>query len=373
MRRKPISFAVALVAMLLVAAACGDSDDGRVAAELDEAAVNALVEHMSAAQASVTSSLTETYMTAAMSSPGEPDVAVDDVPVKVATTVGDLVHLVHLETDGFAMTDTTEEGGGSGPADAPWPEMVIEGDTRLYVNLGAFADLDLTADSPLLAGLDADSPLLAGLDTESGYDVGDLWGFVDFANLDRAPPNSWVHLGMGMTPSIVTEPLGLGEDVPQLLARALADGALLEARSGERTQVMGVDTMPYSFVIDLVDLSERPNLLGDLGSEALAAFEASLDGLPSPLPIRYTVHLDDEGVDRRTVVEVDMGAILTATSAAFDELDGVSEGEASEFPEIEYHVAVRLDTHSINDPALTVTLPDPSRVIDLLSMPLFSF
>ena len=325
--------------------------------ELDEAAVNALVERMLAAQAGVTSSLTEMYMTVATSFPGEPDVAVSDVPFGVATTVGDLVR---LEVDMTAMRDPAGEGGGSGPADDPLLEVVIEDDTRLYLNLGALEDLDLAADSPWLAGLDV----------ESGYDGGDLWGLVDLAQVDSAPDESWVHLGI--RPILGTDPLG--EDVGRLLALALADGALLEARSGERTQVMGVDTMPYSFVIDLVALSEMPDLLGSLGGEAAAGGEASLISLPGPLPIRYTVHLDDEDVDRRTVVEVDMGALMSAAVAAF-ELDVVSEEEKREYAEIEFHfhLAVRLDTHSINDPALTVTLPDPSQVIDLLPVPLFDF
>ena len=399
MRRNATPLAGALLAVLLVAAACGGADDGvatprrvrapappvepelpppaapsspaespravddetpeppagpaesAVGEELDEAAVNALVERMLAAQAGVTSSLTEMYMTMARSFPGEPDVAVSDVPFGVATTVGDLVR---VETDMAAMADAAGEGGGSGSADDPLQEVVIEDGTRLYLNLGAFEDLDLAVDSPWLAGLDI----------ESRYDGGDLWGLVDLAQVDSAPGDSWVHLGI--RPIFGTDPLG--EDVGRLLALALADGALLEARSGERTQVMGVDTMPYSFVIDLVALSETPDFLGSVGGEEF------LGGLPGPLPIRYTVHLDDEDVDRRTVVEMDMGA-LTSAAVAAAELDVISEEEKREYAEIEfhYHVAVRLDTHSINDPALTVTLPDPSQVIDLLAMPLFEF
>lgn len=352
MRPNLQSFAAALIALLLVAAACGDSGGE----DLDEGAVNALVECMSAAQAGVTSSLTEMYATMSMSFPGdEPYAAYNDVPFGVATKVGDLVR---IEVDRAAGADAAGEDGDSGPADYPLL-MVIEDDTRVYFNLGTFED----------HGMPADSPWLAGLDAETLHDGGDLWGLVDLAEVDNAPAYSWVHFALHAIPG--TDPLG--EDVSRLLALALADGALLEAWSGERTQVMGVDTTPYSFVIDLVALSEIPELVKSQGGD-LWGFAASLSGSPGPLPIRYTVHLDDDDVDRRTVVEMDMGAITIAAYAAVDDPDlMLSEEEMRELAQIEFHYAVRLDTHSVDDPALSVTLPDPSRVIDLLPIPLFEF
>ena len=166
------------------------------------------------------------------------------------------------------------------------------------------------------------------------------------------------------------QPLGdaLGDDFVELLGLAVSDGAVLEARGGGRAQVAGVETEQYSFLVDLMALAEMPGLVASMLGEDLGGGESPAVSFPGPLPTQYTIHLDDDDVVRRVVVDVDLGAILAAVFAEFDQLVEGSEGEESGMPEIEFRISSRLETPSVNDPALSVTLPDPSQVVELATL-----
>ena len=320
--------------------------------ELDEAAVAALVERIEAGRAGVTSSLSELYMSMEMSFPDEPELAISDVPLAVVTQVGDLVR---AEMDIMALMVAMMGAGdfSDDPALPAFPplEMVVEGDTRLYVRLSPLVALDQTPANPWLAELKA----------EHGDGFGDRWGFVDLAKSDRTPTE--VLADLGLDAGLAVQPFG--DDLVGLLASALADGALLEARGGNRTQVGGVDTEQYSFLIDVAALTEMPDLLGSVLGEEFGGGEASPGGFPGALPVRFTIHVDDDYVGRRIVVDVDLGEILNAAFAEFGELGSPPEVVESEIPDIELLFSIRLETVSVNDSSLSVTLPDPSQVIEL--------
>ena len=322
--------------------------------ELDEAAVAALVERIEAGRAGVTSSLSELYMSMEMSFPGEPELAISDVPLAVVTQVGDLVR-AEMDITAFIAAMMGAEDFSDDPELPAFPplEMLVEGDTRLYVQSSSFAAFDQGA------------PWLAEFEAEHGDDVGELWVFVDLADSSGNPVEALADLGLAL--DLAVQPLGdaLGDDFVELLAVAVADGALLEARGGGRAQVAGVETEQYSFLVDLMALAEMPGLVASMLGEDLGGGESPAASFPGPLPIQYTIHLDDDDVVRRVVVDVDLGAILAAVFAEFDELVEGPEGEESGMPEIELRISIRLETLSVNDPALSVTLPDPSLVVEL--------
>ncbi len=320
--------------------------------ELDEAAIAALAERIEAGRAGVTSSLSELYMSMEMSFPGEPELAISDVPLAVVTQVGDLVR---AEMDIMAFM-AAMMGAGDFSDDPPLPalpplEMLVEGDTRLYVRLSSFVALDQMAENPWLAGLKA----------EHGDDAGELWGFVDLADSSGNPNEALAALGLDL--GFAAQPFG--DDFVELLGQAVADGALLEARGGGRAQVAGVETEQYSFLVDLMALAEMPGLVASILGEDLGGGESPAGIFPGPLPIQYTVHLDGDDIVRRVVIGVDLGAILGEVFAEFDQLVEDPEGEGSGMPEIEFRISSRLETLSVNDPALSVTLPDPSQVVEL--------
>ena len=127
----------------------------------------------------------------------------------------------------------------------------------------------------------------------------------------------------------------------------------------------GVETEQYSFLVDLMALAEMPGLVASILGEDLGGGESPAGIFPGPLPIQYTVHLDGDDIVRRVVIGVDLGAILGEVFAEFDQLVEDPEGEGSGMPEIEFRISSRLETLSVNDPALSVTLPDPSQVVEL--------
>ena len=188
---------------------------------------------------------------------------------------------------------------------------------------------------------------------------------MDLADSSGTPTEVLADLGLAL--DLAVQPLGdaLRDDFVELLAVAVADGALLEARGGGRAQVAGVETEQYSFLVDLMALAEMPGLVASMLGEDLRGGESPAGSFPGPLPIQYTVHLDDDDIVRRIVVDVDLGAILAAVFAEFDQLAEGPEGEESGMPEIEFRISSRLETVSVNDSSLSVTLPDPSQVIKL--------
>ena len=310
---------------------------------LDEATVAALAARLVAAQATVTSQQMSMFMSIAASFPGEPAVDMADVPLMTITEMGDLSH-VKMDMAGLFGDDPD-----AAPPDTPTLEMILEGETGLYLRLESLA-----ASDPM------PEPWLAELAAEYGDDFGDLWGFADLTGVDGA--DALAFLGMSSQTTI-------GEDFIELMADGLPEGALLEARQIGRGEVAGTETEGYSFVLDLATLSEWPEALGmifgDSPDGAGAAADDFLGALSGSMPVEYIVHVDSDDIIRRLLVVVDLGAIL---SQVFGELaldDGLPEGAEGMFAEFEYVMSMRTDVTVVNDPSLVVELPDPSLVVDL--------
>ena len=320
--------------------------------ELDEAAVVALAERIDAAQAGVASYLAESYATMRISSGGEPGLVISDVPMGTETRVGDLVR-VEIGTAALFDTIMGALGFSGGPAapDLPRFEYLLEGDSRVYMKLGWFVARDQ---------MDPD-PSLAELKAEHGDELGDMWGFVDLAESGLSPIE--VLETVGLDQGLAAK--SLGDDVAGLLALVLADGALLEARGGNRTQVAGADTTQYSFVFDLVALPEMQLLLGIRLGEDAGGGEASAGELPGPLPMRYTIYVDDDYFIRRDILDVDMGVIIAAVVEDLVRLGEIPEDKGADLLDVEFLISIRADTVALNDPSLTVTLPDPSLLVAL--------
>ena len=279
-------------------------------------------------------------MSLAASFPGEPPLAIDDAPLMTITEVGDLSH---VEMDMAGLFDA-----GAAPPDTPSLEMILEGETGLYLRLESLAASDPMPD-----------PWLAELAAEHGGDLGDLWGFVDLAGLDGAD----FLAPFGMSPQTAIQ-----EDFIELMAEGLLEGALVEARRIGRGEVGGTETEGYSFVLDLAAFSELPDALamifGDSPDGAGAA-EDFLGGLTGSMPFEYVVHVDADDIIRRIVVVVDLGAILSQVFGEFAQADDFPEGAEAPFAEFEYVMSTRADLVALNDPSLVVELPDPSLVVDL--------
>ena len=293
----------------------------------------------------------EVYLSISATLPGEPPVALDDVPLMTLVEVGDRAR---AEVDmaglmaGFAGTS-----GGDPEAPVPPPlEMILEGETGLYLRLTSLLTPDLDGEPP---------PWLADLLAEQEADSGDVWGFVDLSSAGGAEALA----SLGVTPRT-----GLQDDFVGLLAGGLPEGALLEVRSVGPGEVMGIPTEEYSFLLDLAALSEVPEALGLLFSPDPGPGDTGappgdfFGGLGGSRPFEFVIHVDSDDLIRRSIVVVDIGAIL---SQVFDELaqaEGLPEG-ADSFPELEYVMSMRMDAVSLNDPSLTVELPDPSLVVEL--------
>lgn len=130
-----------------------------------------------------------------------------------------------------------------------------------------------------------------------------------------------------------------------------------------------MSTQGYTFVIDLAELTRDlpPFLEGFLGGPGAGEPPPDdlLGTLPVPLATEFTLHVGGDGLVRGVGFDLDLGEILAAGFSGFGEMGETPEGADIEFPEIEYRVAIRLETLAVNDPALSVTLPDPSLVVEL--------
>ena len=308
--------------------------------ELDEATVAALAARLVAAEATVASRKMSVFMSIAASFPAEPPLAIEDAPLMTITEAGDLAH-VQMDLGGLF-------GVGEVPPDTPRLEMILEGEAGLYLRLESLAASDPMPD-----------PWLADLAAEYGGDLGDLWGFVDLADLDGV--DALASFGMSAQTAVQ-------EDFIELMAEGLPEGALVEARRIGRGEVAGTETEVYSFVFDLAALSELPDALamifGDSPDGAGAA-EDFLGGLTGSMPAEYVVHVDADDIIRRIVVVVDLGAILSQVFGEFAQADDFPEGAEAAFAEFEYVMSMRTDVVVLNDPSLVVELPDPSLVVDL--------
>ena len=319
--------------------------------ELDEGAIAALTARLAAAQGSVTSTQMKVYMSIAASFPGEPEVAIDDTPLMTITEVGDLAH-AEVDIAGFmaALFGAAGPGAGSESVNLPLLEMILEGETGLYLKLAPLMALDPSSESPWPADLVA----------EHGGDLDDLWGFVDLTSAGGAE----VLASLGVTPQTAMQ-----DDFVEFLAEGLPEGALLSVRSGGPSEVAGIETQGYSFVLDLAALAEFPAALGMMfggnPGETGAPAGDFPGGLGGSLPFEYVIQVDSDDLIRRIVVVVDIGAILAGVFNDLAQTGEVPEGAEAEFPEIEYVLSMRMDVIALNDPSLVVEIPDPSLVVDL--------
>ena len=315
--------------------------------ELDAAAVAALVASVDAAQSGVTSSREQLYLTMELAFGGQSMGSVGDVPYALSTTVGDLTHIL-IDQSALAALSAFEDGmAPAAPVEMPPLEMVLdESAQQVYVKLAPLAALGPGEQPPFVADLAA-----------QGHDIANLWGRPGSEDMgDEILP--------GFGPA--TRP-GLGQFV-SLLKAASDTGSVLEARSVGPGETAGVATQEYTFTIDLAALvGQWPPFLesflaGPGGGEPPPP--ELLDSLPS-LASGFTLHVDGAGMARQAGFDLDLGALLMAGFAGFGEMADDPEGAEIDFPAIEYRVAMRIEVLAANDPSLTVSLPDPSQVVDV--------
>ena len=314
--------------------------------------MTSLAARLAAAQASVTSSQMSVSMSIAASFPGEPPVAMDDVPFMTLTEVGDLAR-AELDMGAFMAGMSGAADPGSEMPPLPSLEMILDGDTGFYLKLESLAALDAALD-PM-----GPSPWPEDLLAEHGGDVGDLWGFVDLTSTEAAE----ILAPLGVTPQAA-----LQDDLLDLLTGGLPEGALLEARMGGATALAGIPVQEYSFLLDLAALSEMPDTLGMLLGPNQGGPSPEGDLLGGPLPVEYVVHVDSGDLIRQIVAVVDIGAMLTQMFDAFALDEGLPEGAEADLPDFEYVMSMRMDVVALNDPSLAVELPDPLLVVDLADL-----
>ena len=323
--------------------------------ELDAAAVAALVSTIDAAQSGVRSSREQVYLTVELNFGGQPAGSVSDVPFTLSTTVGGLTH---VQMDLAALAALSGFGDGMAqpaPAGAPPLETVLDGSAQqLYVKLGPLAALG--PGEVLRPG--EQPPELESLAAQRGAELADLWGRVD---LSGAGDGLLAGIGLGAHPSQA--------EFLALLQAASDSGSILEARADGSGQVGGVATQIYTFVVDLAKLTTDlpPFLEGFLGGPGAGGPPPDdlLGSLPVPLATEFTLHVGGDGLARQVGFDLDLGEIMMAVFAGFGEMGETPDGADIEFPEIEYRVAIRIETLAVNDPSLSVTLPDPSLVVEL--------
>lgn len=318
---------------------------------LDEVMIGSLAARLVSAQESVTSLQMQVYMSVSASLPGEPPVVLDDVPLMTVIEVGDRVR---AEVDMAGLMAGFSEVSGDDPWAPVLPplEMILKGESELYLRLASLLTLDPDSEPP---------SWLADVLAESEGDLSDVWGFIDLTSVAGAE---------ALASLSVTPRTGLQDDFVGFLAEGFPEEALLEVRSIGSSEVMGIPTEEYSFVLDLAALSEVPEALrlifapdpgpGDSGAPAGDFF----GGLGGPRPFEFVIHVDSDNLIRRSIVVVDIGAILSQVFDELAEAEGLPEG-AGVFPELEYVMSMRMDAVSLNDPSLTVELPDPSLVVIL--------
>ena len=315
--------------------------------ELDAAAVADLVASVEVAQSGVTSSLEQVYLTMELSLGGQSMGSVSDVPYALSTTVGDLTHVL-IDQSALAALSAVEDGmAPGGPAEAPPMEMVLDTTTQqIYVRLAPLADLGPGEQPPFVADL------VAG-----GEDISNLWGrpSIDSPDQEFLP---------GFSPG--TRP-GIGVFL-ELLRAASDVGSVLEAQSVGPSETAGVATQEYAFALDLAALAGQwpPFLESFLGAPGggEAPPPELLDSL-APLVSDFSLHVDGAGTARRAGFDLDLGALLMAAFAGFGEAADAPEGAEIGLPEFEYRLAMSVEALAVNDPSLTVSLPDPSQVIDV--------
>ena len=313
---------------------------------LDAQAAAAVVASLGESQHAVTSTRVQVYVSMQLSIEGVSAGSVSDVPFVLYTTVGDRTH-VQIDQSALAALSAFEDGmPSSAPANLPPIEMVLDGAAQqAYLKLRPLMALD-AGEQPIF---------LQNLTVPEGAALADLWGRSNAADADDLFP-----LPAGERPSVA--------DFLALLTAASGSGAILEAGGDGLDEIAGVATQIYTFVVDLGVLAADlpPFLAGFLGGPGAGGPppEEFLGALPS-LPTAITVHVDTGGFARQVQLDLDLGAILMAVFAGFGEMGEMPEGADIGLPEIDYLLSMRFDILAVNDPSLTVTLPDPALVVDV--------
>ena len=318
--------------------------------ELDEAAVADLAAQILDAQSSVTSWQATGFVSlelglSADSGFAVPRIQLNDVPLGLITKVGDLVR---VETDmlGVLAAGLVNPGDEArrDRADLPGLEILMGSNREVYVKLRSLV---------ALSELDGSPPprWIADLVAEHGDAADELWVLLDVS--DRIDEEVLEGLGL--------QPQAIFDDFVELLRLSSAEGVLLEARSGDRTEVAGVEVQEYLFVLDVAAMVASPSLLQTLFGEEVGGPETLPDDflgdLPDPVHLEFTVHIDEDYLIRRTSVDFDASGLLTAMF--------VESGDAPFLDRIESWFSAQLEVLAVNDPSLSVTLPDPSLVVEM--------
>ncbi len=317
-----------------------------VEGELDAATASAVVAALGESQRAVTSNRVQVYLSMQLSIDGMLAGSVSDVPLVLYTTAGDRTH-VEIDQSALAALSAMEDGmPAAAPAGLPPIEMILDGaEQQTYLKLEPLAALDAVEQPVWLQDLAARHGDLTG-----------LWGRPNAIDLDANLP----------VPIVDGRPALA--DFLALLQAASDGGSILEARGEGLSDVAGVATQVYSFVIDLGALGGDlpPFITSFLGGPDAGGPppEEFLGALPS-LPAGLTAHVDAAGFVRQMQLDLDLGAILMAVFAGFGEMGETPEGADIGLPEFEYLLSIRFETLAINDASLSVTLPDPSLIVGL--------
>ncbi|MXZ30639.1 MAG: hypothetical protein F4078_02335 [Acidimicrobiia bacterium] len=288
----------------------------------------------------------EVLLTMEMGFAGATMVSIDDAFLGVVRIVGPLT---------WTQYDMAAIAGLAGPAspgaELPLLEFVRNSETgEFYTKL-----------EPLLADAPPEEvpPWVTEAVADSGGDIGDLW-------LDAAAPGVSeqvpVLFGLPEAPDLA--------EFLQLAEAAADDGAVTEQQHLGSGEVSGVPVESYRFVLDVTQVSDDvPDFVGSLlgdgeptegepteGAEELAAMLAQL---PAPLEAHLRMAVGAGGEARRLELEMDLAPLMAGLLGAFGDM----AGDAGDMPDVEWRIGTRLDITAVNDPTLTVPLPDPANVI----------
>ncbi len=316
---------------------------------LDEEEVAALLAALNESQSEVTSSLVETGVSLSFSVDGFVAASVDEAIYLRQTTVGDLSHFQLDQAELAAIRGFEDETQPAVPADLPPLEVILDAESQtVYFKL-----------EPLAAQFQESQPSwLSDLLATRGSDLDELelWGRWS----SDAAGSFLSELGFH-GPSVL-------EAVLEFVQLATQGESLLEARADGSSEVAGVATQAYSFVVDLSTLlRDLPPILAEFVAtpgEGDLTPEEFFGSLPS-VPAELEVHVDSSGYLRRLQIDLDLGSLLAGLFTGPDEDFGASADDGLSLPQFEYLVSVRLETLAVNDPSLSVTLPDPSQIIDI--------
>ncbi|MCY3785584.1 MAG: hypothetical protein OXG47_02515 [bacterium] len=316
---------------------------------LSAAEVAELVAVARAAYDDVTSVEYEMHLSMEMSIEGMRLGSASDEPLGLVRTVGPRTWLRINPAAMWALA-FAEGGPAPGAEDAPPMEFIIDDSGARYAKV-----------EPLLAfdGAGSEPPApLADAVAEAGGDISELWIDVEsasgddeldlFAEFSLAPPLS---------------------DYLDLAEAATAAGAVLEAEYLGPGEVGDIAVETYRMAVDLAAAAEQLSdfIGGLLGEEAGDVPDAAelFEALPGPVPTEIEFAADADGAIRRLTQVIDLSQLLLGGLGAFGDMGSPdAEGfEPFEGPDIEYLISTGFTVLALNDPALAVPLPEPSQII----------